>query len=143
MRILLTEGDDGLARMAAKLDGFAGREQLPPDVRRDLHLVIDEIVNNIVRHAQPRHPRVVVHLSVDAGALVIRIVDDGEAFDPTSRADPDTTLGLDDRPIGGLGIYLVRQLMNEVRYRRFRGRNDLTLRRSLSGGPAGAMATES
>lgn len=136
MRIRLAEGDDGLARMSARLDGFAERRQLPPDVRRDLHLVVDEIVNNIVRHARPRHPRLTVDLGIDDGALVIRVLDDGEAFDPTSKADPDTTLGLDDRPVGGLGLFLVRQLMTDVRYRRFRGRNDLTLRRSLSAGPA-------
>ncbi len=135
MRILLAEGDDGLARMAVRLDTFAERRQLPADVRRDLHLVIDEIVNNIVRHARPRHPRVTVHLAIADGALVIRIVDDGDEFDPTTKADPDTTLGLDDRPVGGLGLFLVRQLMTEVRYRRLRGNNHLTLRRSLSAGP--------
>ena len=135
MRILLAEGDDGLARMSARLDTFAERRQLPADVRRHLHLAIDEVVNNIVRHARPRHPRVTVRLGIDDGALVIRIVDDGEAFDPTSRADPDTTLGLDDRPVGGLGLFLVRQLMTEVRYRRLRNRNCLTLRRSLAADP--------
>ena len=136
MRIQLAEGDDGLARMSARLDTFAESRQLPADVRRDLHLVIDEIVNNIVRHAQPRHPTLTVDLGIEDGALVIRVRDDGEAFDPTSRADPDTTLGLDERPVGGLGLFLVRQLMTDVRYRRFRGRNDLTLKRNLSAGPA-------
>lgn len=136
MRILLAEGDDGLARVSAQLDTFAERRQLSPDVRRDLHLVIDEIVNNIVRHARPRHPQVTIQLDLDAHALEILVVDDGEAFDPTSKADPDTTLGLDDRPVGGLGLYLVRQLMTEVRYRRLRGRNRLTMRRTLSPGPA-------
>ena len=136
MRIQLAEGDDGLARVSAQLDTFAERRQLSPDVRRDLHLVIDEIVNNIVRHARPRHPRVTIQLGIDDHALEILVVDDGEAFDPTSKADPDTTLGLDDRPVGGLGLYLVRQLMTEVRYRRLRGRNRLTMRRTLSPGPA-------
>ena len=136
MRIQLAEGDDGLARVSAQLDTFAERRQLSPDVRRDLHLVIDEIVNNIVRHARPRHPQVTIQLGIDAQALEILVVDDGEAFDPTSKADPDTTLGLDDRPVGGLGLYLVRQLMTEVRYRRLRGRNRLTMRRTLSPGPA-------
>ena len=136
MRIQLAEGDDGLARVSARLDTFAERRQLSPDVRRDLHLVIDEIVNNIVRHARPRHPQVTIQLGIDAQALEILVVDDGAAFDPTSKADPDTTLGLDDRPVGGLGLYLVRQLMTEVRYRRLRGRNRLTMRRTLSPGPA-------
>lgn len=136
MRIQLAEGDDGLARISARLDTFAERRKLAPGVRRDLHLVIDEIVNNIVRHARPRHPQVMIQLGVDDHALEILVVDDGEAFDPTSKADPDTTLGLDDRPVGGLGLFLVRQLMTEVRYRRLRGKNRLTMRRTLSPGSA-------
>jgi anti-sigma regulatory factor (Ser/Thr protein kinase) len=136
MRIVLGPGDDGLASLSRQVDAFADRRQLRPDVRRDLHLVLDEVINNIVRHAHPRHPEVVVHLTMVDGALQIRIVDDGEAFDPGSRPYPDTTLGLEERPVGGLGIFLVRQLMTEVRYRRLRGRNHLTLRRSLA--PSGA-----
>ena len=136
MRLRLGQGDDGLQRLSERLDAFAERYSLAPDVRRDLHLSIDEVVNNIVRHAQPRHPDVVIQLSLLADTLQIRIADDGDAFDPTGRPDPDTTLSLDERPIGGLGIFLVRQLMTEVQYRRLRGRNRLTLRRRLSAGTA-------
>ena len=136
MRIRLGHGDDGLDHLARRLDAFAARHDLAADVRRDLHLAVDEIVNNIVRNAQPRHPEVTVHLAVDDSALQIRIVDDGAAFDPRSKAAPDITLGLEDRPIGGLGIFLVRQVMEDVDYRRSRGKNRLTLRRRLTAGPA-------
>lgn len=138
MRLVLAPGDDGLAGLSRRVDAFVEARQLPPDVRRDLHLVLDEVINNIVRHAHPRHPEVVVHLDIVDGALRIRVVDDGEAFDPGSRPDPDTTLGLDERPVGGLGIFLVRQLMTDLRYRRLHGRNHLTLRRSL-GAPGASV----
>ena len=134
MRVRLSRGDDGLEHLARRLDAFAARHALTADVRRDLHLVVDEVVNNIVRHAQPRHPEVTVHVSVDGTALQIGVVDDGDAFDPRANPAPDTTLALEDRPVGGLGIFLVRQLMEDVHYRRIRGKNHLTLRRRLAPG---------
>lgn len=136
MRLRLAPGDDGLVRLSARLDAFAERHDLAPDVRRDLHLVLDELLNNIVRHAQPRHPEVTVTLDVRDGLLQIRIVDDGVPFDPRARPDPDTSLALEERPVGGLGLFLVRQLMEHVDYRRTRGRNRLTLTRRLAPGPA-------
>ena len=139
MRLRLTEGEDGLRRLSEKLDAFAARQRLAPDVRRDLHLSVDEVVNNIVRHAHPRHPDVVIEVAVVDDALEIRIADDGDPFDPTGRPDPDTTLPLEERPIGGLGIFLVRQLMSDVRYRRSRGRNRLVLRRRLTASTASAV----
>jgi serine/threonine-protein kinase RsbW len=139
MRIRLGQGDDGLFQLADRVEAFAERHALAPAVRRDLHLAVDECVNNIVRHAQPRHPAVTVDMTVAAGTLQIRIVDDGEAFDPKSRPAPDTTLSLAERPVGGLGIYLVRQLMTDVQYRRVRGRNHLTLRRRLDAVPPAAI----
>ena len=57
--------------------------------------------------------------------------DDGPAFDPLAAQAPDTTLGLDERPVGGLGLMLVRRLMDDVAYERRDGRNHLRLRRRL------------
>jgi serine/threonine-protein kinase RsbW len=59
------------------------------------------------------------------------VADDGPEFDPLSAAEPDTTLGVEDRPIGGLGIALVRRLMDEVAYERRDGRNRLRFERRL------------
>ncbi len=59
------------------------------------------------------------------------VVDDGPEFDPLSAAQPDTTLGVENRPVGGLGIALVRRLMDEVAYERRDGRNRLRFERRL------------
>ena len=60
------------------------------------------------------------------------ITDSGMPFDPTTKEDADTTLSAEDRPIGGLGIYLVRQLMDSMNYERINGKNVLTLRKKLT-----------
>ncbi len=61
----------------------------------------------------------------------MRIIDDGKAFDPRDAKAPDTTAALMDRQLGGLGIHLVRNLMDHIEYRREGGRNHLTLTRNL------------
>ena len=63
--------------------------------------------------------------------LCFVIRDKGKPFDPTAQDEADTTLSLEERPIGGLGIYLVRQLMDSINYERIDGQNVLTLRKKL------------
>ena len=114
------------------------------DVSHDLHVALDEIVNNVVRHAAPRHPRIEVRLAADDTHVEVVIVVDGEPFDLHDAPAPDVTLPIEQRRVGGLGVYLVRQLMDDVVYRRSDGENRLTLRRRLRGprparGPASAL----
>ena len=59
------------------------------------------------------------------------LTDNGAAFDPTATAPADITLAVDERPIGGLGIFLVRQLMDSINYERIDGKNVLTLRKEI------------
>ena len=64
--------------------------------------------------------------------LKFTISDSGTPFDPTARPEADTTLSAEERPIGGLGIYLVRQLMDSINYERIDNKNVLTLRKKLT-----------
>jgi sigma-B regulation protein RsbU (phosphoserine phosphatase) len=64
--------------------------------------------------------------------LKFTIVDSGSPFDPTAQEEADTSLSVEDRPIGGLGIHLVRQLMDSINYERTEGKNILTLRKKLT-----------
>jgi sigma-B regulation protein RsbU (phosphoserine phosphatase) len=59
------------------------------------------------------------------------LTDTGKAFDPTLAPEADVTLSAEDRQIGGLGIFLIRQIMNEVKYERLEGKNILTLEKKL------------
>ena len=67
--------------------------------------------------------------------LCIKITDRGVAFDPTDVAEADTTLAAEDRPIGGLGILLMRELMDSINYERNAGQNVLTLKKKLNNNP--------
>lgn len=96
-----------------------------------VRLAVEEVVVNVIRHAYaPGEPGAVrIACGCDAGgAFCVEISDQGAAFDPFTQATPDLTLSVEDRPLGGLGIFLVRQLMDEAVYRRCGDWNVVSLR---------------
>jgi serine/threonine-protein kinase RsbW len=95
----------------------------------ELELVMEEVLVNIIKYAYPdREPEdVMITCSEDGGNLVLDIVDSGVPFDLLAAADPDVTACVDERPVGGLGIYLIKKLADGVKYRREENRNRLTL----------------
>jgi anti-sigma regulatory factor (Ser/Thr protein kinase) len=103
-----------------------------------MEVSLDEILANVVEHAfegRSETGTVDVELRLDVGVeppvCEMMVVDDGPEFDPLSIAEPDPTVGIERRPIGGVGLVLVRRLMDEVQYERRDGRNRLRLRRRL------------
>lgn len=102
-------------------------------VTMNMNLALEEAVTNVMLYAYPAGEQgtVTVTAEVAKGALTFVITDSGKAFDPTAQAEADVTLGVEERPIGGLGIFLVRQLMDRVDYERKDGCNVLTLVKQL------------
>lgn len=108
---------------------FAVTMELPPDRIMALEMSVEEALVNIVKYAYPEtagYFEVSCRLTSD-NKIIVEISDEGIPFDVLAKADPDVTLGVEERQIGGLGIYLMKKLMNEVRYRREDGKNILTL----------------
>lgn len=107
---------------------------VPPDVAFQLNLVLDEAVANVVNYAypEPGHELQVKMDKVD-DQLVVQIVDQGVPFDPTTESKtPDITLSVEERPIGGLGIFLIKEMMDVVEYERQGDSNVLTLKKNLA-----------
>ncbi|MCM2258449.1 MAG: ATP-binding protein [Vicinamibacteria bacterium] len=123
----------GVDRVTAAFDAFADEARLPSIVIGAVQVVLDELLSNTVKAGYPDGGpgRIEAAFEVVDGYLQITLVDDGIAFDPLERADPDTEAALEDRPIGGLGIYLVKQLMDRVDYERVGRHNRLRLVKSL------------
>ncbi len=98
-----------------------------------LQLAIEEAVVNVINYAYPPelHGNVSVEATSDGKCLTFTITDSGKAFDPTSRESVDTSLPARQRSIGGLGIHLVRQIMDSINYERIDDHNILTLRKKL------------
>lgn len=104
--------------------------QLPPSAVFQLNLALEEAVVNVMNYAYPGQQGMPIYLSAhdgEANRLVIELEDEGMPFDPTQTDEPDVTLSAEDRPIGGLGIFLVKNFMKDVTYRRTGDRNVLVM----------------
>ena len=99
----------------------------------DVLLVLDELLNNIISYAYEDDAEHIIDLniSLSEGRLAITLTDDGRAFNPFQREAPDTTLSVEDRPIGGLGVHLVTKLMDLHSYERRGEKNCVSLEKFI------------
>jgi sigma-B regulation protein RsbU (phosphoserine phosphatase) len=95
----------------------------------DLHLVVEEVACNVIDHGAEdgREPSLALEATVEGRQLSIEFRDDGRPFDPLSQPTPDLYADIADRPIGGLGVHLIRELAEEVAYARDDGHNVLRI----------------
>jgi len=117
---------NGFADIRDDVERFCDRERLSHGTCRSLTLVLEELLVNVVKYGyRGRMGPVVLSLTVQNDRLVGEIVDEGAPFDPTAAPEPDIKSALEERPVGGLGIHLVRNMVDELRYERDGGRNVL------------------
>ena len=120
-------------QLNAFIDSVAQQLRLDKTMQQQLKLAVEEAVVNVMQYAYPLGTTgdIDVNAQCDGERLKFVISDSGKAFDPTQTAKADTSLSVEDRPIGGLGILLVRELMDSINYERVDGKNLLTLRKKL------------
>lgn len=124
---------DAIDRVTSRFDAFAAAHHVPDAVRRTFDIAFDDLINNVVSYAYRGEPDHVIDVRVvlDPRGLEASLADDGPAFDPFAMDEPDTDLDLDDRDIGGLGVHLVRTMMDEARHERRDGRNVVTIKKYI------------
>ena len=130
--------DEGIRSALDALEALSAAHGLSKALTWPVEVSLDEVLANVVRHGLEGRgdaATVQVELALEMDALPpvceLVVTDDGPEFDPLSAAEPDTSAGVEDRAIGGLGIALVRKLMDEAEYERRDGKNRLRLRRRL------------
>jgi serine phosphatase RsbU (regulator of sigma subunit)/anti-sigma regulatory factor (Ser/Thr protein kinase) len=123
-----------LARLHQTLTEFGQRQGLASKVVHDLTLALEEILTNIISHGytDDREHEIKVRLRAQPGEVRAEVEDDGQPFNPLEAPEPDTTQSLEERAIGGLGIHLVRNLMDSLEYQRQEGKNHLLMRKNLA-----------
>ena len=131
--IILANEISEISRLYDFIEELGNEFSLSPDVTFNLNLVLEEAVVNIINYAYPKEGHESIYLSarLHEGSIVLVLTDTGKEFDPTMVPDADISLSAEDRQIGGLGIFLIRQIMNEVKYERIEGKNILTLEKKL------------
>ncbi len=114
----------------ARWGEFAGHQQFPDSVRFALDHALAEHLQNLVHHSQAT--RVALRFEVDAECVRVTVTDDGGEFDPTGVPAVDPSTPIDERPIGGLGIHLMRRLTDGLVYTRFPGTNRLEMMKRIA-----------
>ncbi len=127
---------DEIVRVNQSFNAFANRHGVTSDTRRAMNLVFDDLLNNIVSYAyhDDDEHTIDVRVELSSDRLAVTLTDDGIPFDPFATAAPDTALSLEERQSGGLGIHLVRNMMDEVSYSRRTDKNVVILVKHLKAG---------
>lgn len=125
--------DDVASRAIQWADGAFRVAQLPERTRLELHLALDEVVTNVARYAYPDSEprRIALSIAREPGRLRVVVSDWGTPFNPLRHVYMPEDAPIADRRIGGLGIFLVTQVVDRVQYRRRDGRNTLTLSKKV------------
>lgn len=133
--LTLSNRVDEVTKLEGFVDEIAEGLSLDTTLCFNLNLVLEELASNIILYAFPKdeeHSFTITAQCEDNKTLTLTLQDDGVAFNPLEEApEVDITLGAEDRAIGGLGIFLVRELMDSVSYERTEGKNVLMLKKNL------------
>lgn len=122
----LRDGRSGFPGLLEAIEAHFEDREVPPGPAAQLMIALDEVISNALDHgSETASPIVEIALDVHESRVDATVIDDGKAFDPLAAPPPDTSLSVDDRAIGGLGIHLVRELMDDISYSREGGRNHL------------------
>ena len=106
----------------------------PMKAQLQFNVAVDELFSNIALYAYPPKEGLVtvrIAMQEDGRTVTATFVDQGKPYNPLEKADPDITLSAEDRPIGGLGIFMVKKSMDAVEYEYTDGQNCLTLKKNL------------
>ncbi len=131
--LILRNEIEEISKLPLFIEELGDELGLSPELIFNLNLVLEEAVSNVVLYAYPKEEHEIITLTAKKieNQLIFILTDSGKEFDPTQIPDADITLSAEERSIGGLGIFLIRQIMNNVEYQRIDGKNVLTLGKEL------------
>lgn len=126
--ITIKNGLPAIIQVNERFNSFADEHGIPKSISRKMNMVFDEVLNNIISYAYEDKNEHDIDVTVElvGSWLSVKISDDGIPFDPFSIKTPNTNQSLEERDIGGLGIHLVRSMMDKFSYKREKNKNILT-----------------
>ena len=130
--IVLPAVTESIPKAMAWIDGELEKLECAPKAQMHIDLLMDEILVNVASYAYPDHPGdVTVQFTCRDRIAEITFIDSGIPYNPLENPEPDITLPAEQRPIGGLGIFLVKKMADEAEYRHEGGKNILTIRKTI------------
>ena len=111
----------------------AGSQKIDSDTTYDIVLAVEEITSNIIVHGyNGARGNIEIETKKEDGSIIVQVTDQAKPIDPTRLPPPDTNLPLEERPVGGMGVFLTKNLMDEVTYQQSTsGENQLTLKKEV------------
>ena len=133
MNVVVANDISEVNRLHSSVSQFCQKHGLSAEIEGDLSLALEEIVVNVIRYGHPEGGKheIRVLLSLEQDCVVATVEDDGVPFNPLEAPEPDLDSPIETRPIGGLGIHLVRNITDGLAYRRNEGRNRLVMRKQV------------
>ena len=122
-----------ICKLAIFIEELSEELALAPELTFNLNLVLEEAVSNVILYAygEEKQKEITLLANMSDNNLIFVLTDSGQEFDPTKVPDADVTLSAEEREIGGLGIFLIRQIMNTIEYQRMDGKNVLIMGKQL------------
>jgi sigma-B regulation protein RsbU (phosphoserine phosphatase) len=122
-----------IGRVIRAFESFSEKSGIPIPIAMKFNLVFDDLLNNIVSYAFPEggEHEIKIHAEKSGDSVLLTVEDDGIPFNPFARSEADTSQSLEDREIGGLGIHLIRNIMDEASYKRRNDQNVVNLIKKL------------
>jgi serine/threonine-protein kinase RsbW len=122
-----------LEHVACFIEEIGEELGLDMELQMNLNLVMEEMVSNIIFYAYPEGTEASIELTAesDGKELTFVLSDQGREFDPTLKEDVDIDTNPAERDLGGMGIFIVRNIMNKVTYQRLEGKNLLTMKKKI------------
>lgn len=123
MRLIVPGETARVEDLNTSLEAVLNRHRIDPGVRGDVRLIVEELASNAIRYGGGEgvdvgQHELSVNISIVGDLLTLEFRDQGQPFDPLSTATPDLDADILDRPLGGLGLYLIRQIAESTHYRR-------------------------
>jgi serine/threonine-protein kinase RsbW len=123
-----------LNRLTLRFDTLLTTQKIDEKTLFHLNLIADELVTNIISYGYKDEYKhfIQMHLVINPTQWTLKIIDDGQPFNPLNRLSPDLNLSVEDRAIGGLGIHFVKQIMDEISYERTESHNIISMKKYLT-----------
>ena len=131
--VRITNQRDQIDTVRKFFDDYSKENKLTEKTVHDIQMALDELLTNIVNYGyeDTDEHQIDIHFGVNDDAVKVEIVDDSKPYNILEKDNPDISLSMEDKPIGGLGIFLIKKLMSNVDYYTKEGKNHLVMTKEL------------
>jgi Anti-sigma regulatory factor (Ser/Thr protein kinase) len=134
LKISLINNISEVSRLVEQVEIFAEENEISFKILNTINLALDEIITNIISYGYSDEIQHIIEVELlkDNVWLTVTIIDDAKEFNPLEQPEPDVTKSLEEKQIGGLGIHLIRNLLDELDYRRVENKNIFVMRKKIN-----------